>query len=283
MENSKEPSQPRDDQEPITPQVLEPGAEEAAEDEGTFVSEPSKLIRIASMTRAMLEEVRASGMDDTGRQRLLDVRGGPEHDLQQGVLGPILVEQDREAVGLALIAVALKAEELSGGAINAWGLRIAVAIGVAIGISLGALRIVLGTPLHYFIGAGYVVVVVQTLQSSVDLPQLAPLQLAQPQQQLERGIRQATRAQRDEQQGEPHADPCPEELHPALALPPGQQHLWELGKLRPSQVKPQPQVIIFTGRQALIKHTDRIKQGFANHHRRRADQTQIKGGFKNHS
>jgi hypothetical protein len=63
----------------------------------------------------------------------------------------------------ALIAVALKAEELSAGAINAWGLRIAVAIGVAIGISLGAFRIVLGTPLHYFIGAGYVVVVVQTL------------------------------------------------------------------------------------------------------------------------
>jgi len=63
----------------------------------------------------------------------------------------------------ALIAVALKAEDLSGGAINAWGLRIAVAIGVAIGISLGVFRIVLGAPLHYFIGAGYVLVVVQTL------------------------------------------------------------------------------------------------------------------------
>jgi hypothetical protein len=63
----------------------------------------------------------------------------------------------------ALIAVALKAEELSAGAINAWGLRIAVAIGVAIGISIGAFRIVLGAPLHYFIGAGYVLVVVQTL------------------------------------------------------------------------------------------------------------------------
>jgi hypothetical protein len=63
----------------------------------------------------------------------------------------------------ALIAVALKAEELSAGAISAWGLRIAVAIGVAIGISLGAFRIVLGAPLHYFIGVGYVVVVVQTL------------------------------------------------------------------------------------------------------------------------
>jgi hypothetical protein len=63
----------------------------------------------------------------------------------------------------ALIAVALKAEELSAGAIDAWGLRIAVALGVAIGISLGAFRIVIGAPLHYFIISGYVVVVVQTL------------------------------------------------------------------------------------------------------------------------
>lgn len=63
----------------------------------------------------------------------------------------------------ALIAVALKAKELSGGAIDAWGLRIAVALGVAIGITLGVFRIVVGAPLHYFIMAGYVVVVVQTL------------------------------------------------------------------------------------------------------------------------
>jgi hypothetical protein len=63
----------------------------------------------------------------------------------------------------ALIAVANKAEDLSGGAIGSWGLRIAVATGVAIGISVGAFRIVIGAPLHYFIGAGYVVVIVQTL------------------------------------------------------------------------------------------------------------------------
>ena len=63
----------------------------------------------------------------------------------------------------ALIAVALKAEELSAGAIGAWGLRIAVALGGALGISLGAFRIVIGAPLHYFIGVGYLVVVVQTL------------------------------------------------------------------------------------------------------------------------
>jgi len=63
----------------------------------------------------------------------------------------------------ALIAVAVKAEELSAGAIHAWGLRIAVAFGVAIGISLGAFRIVVGFPLHYFIMGGYIVVIVQTL------------------------------------------------------------------------------------------------------------------------
>ncbi len=63
----------------------------------------------------------------------------------------------------ALIAVARKADELSGGAIDAWGLRLAVAFGVAIGISLGTFRIVLGAPLHYFIGAGYLIVIVQTL------------------------------------------------------------------------------------------------------------------------
>ncbi len=62
----------------------------------------------------------------------------------------------------SLIAVALKAQEISGGAITFWGLRIAVAMGVAVGIGLGTFRIVTGTPLHYYIIVGYVVVVVQT-------------------------------------------------------------------------------------------------------------------------
>ncbi|MDH3747900.1 MAG: DUF1538 domain-containing protein [Gammaproteobacteria bacterium] len=65
----------------------------------------------------------------------------------------------------ALIAVALKANEVSGGAISVWGLRVAVAIGVGVGVSLGCIRIVTGFPLHYFIAAGYVVVVLQTLVS----------------------------------------------------------------------------------------------------------------------
>lgn len=62
----------------------------------------------------------------------------------------------------SLIAVAIKAQEVSGGAISTWGLRIAVAIGVALGIGLGTFRIVTGTPLQYYIVVGYVLVVIQT-------------------------------------------------------------------------------------------------------------------------
>ena len=62
----------------------------------------------------------------------------------------------------SLYAVAIKAEEVSGGTISVWGLRIAVAIGVAIGLSLGTFRIITGTPLHYYIMAGYIVVIIQT-------------------------------------------------------------------------------------------------------------------------
>lgn len=62
----------------------------------------------------------------------------------------------------ALIAVALKAAQISGGAVPPFGLRLTVALGVAIGVALGCLRIVTGTPLHWCIIAGYVFVLVQT-------------------------------------------------------------------------------------------------------------------------
>ena len=63
----------------------------------------------------------------------------------------------------SLLAVALKAHQVSGGVIGVWGLRIAVAIGVALGIALGAYRIITGTPLHWYIMAGYIIVIFQTL------------------------------------------------------------------------------------------------------------------------
>jgi hypothetical protein len=63
----------------------------------------------------------------------------------------------------ALLAVAMKANETSGGAIHVWGLRVAVAIGAATGVSLGCFRIIAGLPLQAFILVGYIVVVIQTI------------------------------------------------------------------------------------------------------------------------
>ena len=62
----------------------------------------------------------------------------------------------------SLLAVAIKAHQVSAGSIGVMGLRVAVALGVAIGIALGTFRIVTGTPLHWYIIAGYIVVVIQT-------------------------------------------------------------------------------------------------------------------------
>jgi hypothetical protein len=61
----------------------------------------------------------------------------------------------------ALLAVAMKAREVSGGAIHVWGLRMVVALGVGIGVAIGCFRIVSGTPLHWYIAAAYLVIIVQ--------------------------------------------------------------------------------------------------------------------------
>ena len=73
----------------------------------------------------------------------------------------------------SLLAVSLKANEVSGGAIGVTGLRVAVAIGVAIGVTIGVLRIVTGTPLHYYIIAGYVLVLLQTMMAPRGIVALA--------------------------------------------------------------------------------------------------------------
>jgi hypothetical protein len=62
----------------------------------------------------------------------------------------------------SLIAVAIKADEVSAGTISQNGLRITVALGVAFALALGTFRIVTGTSLFVYIMAGYVIVIVQT-------------------------------------------------------------------------------------------------------------------------
>jgi len=63
----------------------------------------------------------------------------------------------------SLIAVAIKARAISGGAVTIWGLRISVALGVALSLTFGTFRIVTGTPLYFYMIAGYAIVMVQTM------------------------------------------------------------------------------------------------------------------------
>lgn len=73
----------------------------------------------------------------------------------------------------ALISVAVKAGQVSGGTINPLGLRIAVALGAGTGVTLGVIRICADIPLPTFMILGYLFVVIQTFMAPRALVPLA--------------------------------------------------------------------------------------------------------------
>jgi hypothetical protein len=89
--DANEPVTDIDTDDPVRPEVVPAEAEETAPDRPT-VSEPSKLIRIASMTRAMLDEVREAPLDDAGRSRLVSIYEGSIAELKE-VLSDDLVDE----------------------------------------------------------------------------------------------------------------------------------------------------------------------------------------------
>lgn len=82
--------EPATDESPqaMTPEVVEP---ETATP-GEAITEPTKLIRIASMTRAMLEEVRQAPLDEDGRKRLSEIHQQSLAELRD-VLSPELAAE----------------------------------------------------------------------------------------------------------------------------------------------------------------------------------------------
>ncbi len=62
----------------------------------------------------------------------------------------------------SLIAVAIKAGEVSGGTISSWGLRLTVALGVSMAMALGTFRIVTGGSLVYYVLGVYIVILILT-------------------------------------------------------------------------------------------------------------------------
>ena len=73
----------------------------------------------------------------------------------------------------SLIAVAIKAHEISGGAIGQRGLRLTVAFGVAIAMILSSFRIISGIPLYIFILISYLIVLFLTFFAPKHLIALA--------------------------------------------------------------------------------------------------------------
>ena len=73
----------------------------------------------------------------------------------------------------ALIAIANKAALISNGLVDAFWLRMTVALSVGFAIALGTLRILLGHPIQYYIIAGYIMVVVVTFFAPKEIIGLA--------------------------------------------------------------------------------------------------------------
>jgi hypothetical protein len=77
---------------------LEASVAEGGDAEGTEqISSPTKLIRIASMVRTMLDEVRRAPLDDAGRRRLREIHERSLAELE-GVLSPDLRQELSDVV-----------------------------------------------------------------------------------------------------------------------------------------------------------------------------------------
>jgi len=77
--------------------AIEAIADGSADDGTEQVTSPTKLIRIASMVRTMLDEVRRAPLDDAGRRRMREIH---EKSLEalEGVLSPDLRQELTEVV-----------------------------------------------------------------------------------------------------------------------------------------------------------------------------------------
>jgi hypothetical protein len=105
---------------PVQPEVMDPatpptggptgGPPDGSVEDGEQVTRPTKLIRIATMVRTMLDEVRRAPLDDAGRRRLREIHEKSLSELK-GVLSPEL-QQELSDVVLPLTSEAPTESEL---------------------------------------------------------------------------------------------------------------------------------------------------------------------------
>jgi hypothetical protein len=71
------------------------GSEEGSPDISDMVEEPAKVMRIGSMIKQLLEEVRAAPLDDASRNRLREIHQSSIHELEKGLAPELRDELER--------------------------------------------------------------------------------------------------------------------------------------------------------------------------------------------
>jgi hypothetical protein len=77
--------------------TMEVGADEvdSRDDPSRLIEHPAKVMRIGSMIKQLLEEVRASPLDEAGRQRLTEIHRRSITELEDGLAPELVEELDR--------------------------------------------------------------------------------------------------------------------------------------------------------------------------------------------
>jgi len=97
-------ARPETERERVQPELVDgdravgaPSDDGSSDEQAEQVTSPTKLIRIASMVRTMLDEVRRAPLDDAGRRRLREIH---ERSIQEldSVLSPDLQQELSEVV-----------------------------------------------------------------------------------------------------------------------------------------------------------------------------------------
>jgi hypothetical protein len=80
---------------PVGAVDVDPTEADAAKDPASQIEQPAKVMRIGSMIKQLLEEVRAAPLDEAGRQRLKEIHARSIVELEEGLAPELREELDR--------------------------------------------------------------------------------------------------------------------------------------------------------------------------------------------
>jgi hypothetical protein len=83
------------DGQPVGTMAMPQDGEDGGQGIGDLVEQPAKVMRIGTMIKQLLEEVRAAPLDDASRNRLRDIHASSIRELEQGLAPELREELER--------------------------------------------------------------------------------------------------------------------------------------------------------------------------------------------